>query len=342
MLIQILFCSVPSLSGRQILNRQRLMEKRKIGNSDLIIPPIVFGGNVFGWTLNESGSFDILDRYYDRGFTAIDTSNNYSHWVEGNVGGESETILGKWIKQKNNRGELVIMTKVGGHFRREDPPRTEGKYILEEVDKSLTRLQTDYIDLYQTHYDDKVTPVEETLRAYEELIKAGKVRYIGVSNISPERLTESMETSAQQGLPSYVSLQPEYNLYDRQKFEQEYRPLAEQYGLGVIPYYSLASGFLSGKYLKDDDFNKSARSTGVKQQYWNDRGKKIVTALVALAEQLNTTPSALALAWLLRQPTITAPIVSATKPTHLRAFSDAVRLPFTDEQLKLLYDASAY
>lgn len=318
------------------------MEKRKIGHSDLIIPPIIFGGNVFGWTLNESASFDILDRYCDRGFTAIDTANNYSYWVEGNVGGESETILGKWMKQKKNRKELVIMTKVGGHFRKEDPPRVDGKYILEEVDKSLQRLQTDYIDLYQTHYDDKVTPVEETLRAYEELIKTGKIRYIGASNISPDRLKESLEASTHQDLPAYVSLQPEYNLYDRQKFEQEYQSIAAQYGLGVIPYYSLASGFLSGKYLNEDDFNKSKRSGGVKQQYWNDRGKKIVTALVALAEQLNTTPSALALGWLLRQEGITAPIVSATKPTHLRAFSDAVKLKCTDDQLKVLYEASAY
>lgn len=318
------------------------MKKRKLGLTDLSIPPIVFGGNVFGWTLDEASSFDILDRYTDRGFTAIDTANNYSYWVDGNSGGESETILGKWMAQKKNRHDMVIMTKVGGHFKKEDPSNTKGAYIIAEVENSLRRLQTDYIDLYQTHYDDGVTPVEETLSAYASLIQAGKVRHIGVSNISTQRLVESLDLGRSSDLPLYATLQPHYNLYYRKEYEESYLSIVEQYGLGSIPYYSLASGFLSGKYVNEDDFNKSLRSKDVKEQYWNDRGKKVVTALVSIAAELKVQPAALALAWLLQRPGVVAPIASATKPTHLRAFSEAVKLVIPASFLDVLEDASAY
>src|SRR5690606_39190500 len=231
--------------------------KRQNANSDLFIEPIIFGGNVFGWTLNEEQSFEILDRFVDLGFNAIDTANNYSHWVPGNKGGESETIIGNWLKQRGKRDDLILMTKVGGRFGYDSKPNTKASYIKEQVELSLQRMQTDYIDLYQTHYDDVETPIEETLRAYEDLIKEGKVRYIGASNFTAERLTESLSTADHLNLPKYISLQPEYNLYDREKYEQEFEVIAAQNDLAVIPYYSLASGFLSGKYLSDDDFNKS-------------------------------------------------------------------------------------
>lgn len=318
------------------------MDKIKLGKTELDIAPIIFGGNVFGWTLDEKASFDILDEFLDYGFNAIDTANNYSFWIEGNQGGESETILGKWIAERKTREEIILMTKVGGPLHSDGSPNTTTKHILEQVDKSLERLQTDYIDLYQTHFDDESTPVDEALRAYDDLIQAGKVRYIGASNISPSRLEESLSLAEKNGLPRYDTLQPQYNLYDRQQFEEQYQDLASQHGLAVIPYYSLASGFLSGKYLTEDDFSKSARGQGVKDQYWNDRGKKLVTALSSIAEESGVSSSALALAWLLRQPTVAAPIASATKPPHLKAFADAVDLRLSDEKLNLLKEASSY
>lgn len=192
-----------------------MMDKRQLGSSSLDIVPLIFGGNVFGWTLDQDASFGILDAFKDLGFNAIDTANNYSHWVPGNKGGESETIIGNWLQERGGRDGVVLMTKVGGRFGYDSKPNVKGAYIKEEVENSLMRLRTDYIDLYQTHYDDEATPVEETLRAYEELIQEGKVRFIGASNMSPERLVESLDTSAEKGLPSYVSLQPEYNLVDR-------------------------------------------------------------------------------------------------------------------------------
>ena len=316
--------------------------KRQNANSDLFIEPIIFGGNVFGWTLNEGQSFEILDRFVDLGFNAIDTANNYSHWVPGNKGGESETIIGNWLKQRGKRDDLILMTKVGGRFGYDSKPNTKASYIKEQVELSLQRMQTDYIDLYQTHYDDVETPIEETLRAYEDLIKEGKVRYIGASNFTAERLTESLATADHLNLPKYVSLQPEYNLYDREKYEQEFEVIAAQNDLAVIPYYSLASGFLSGKYLSDDDFNKSARGEGIQKRYWNERGQRIVKALSEVSSAYRTSSSAVALAWLLARPSITAPIASATKEDHLQSFVAAVQLRLGEDAIQKLNEASTY
>ncbi|MVZ66716.1 aldo/keto reductase [Sphingobacterium sp. DK4209] len=316
--------------------------KRQIADSELFIDPIIFGGNVFGWTLDEKASFDILDRFVDLGFNAIDTANNYSHWVPGNKGGESEAIIGSWLQKRNKRDDLILMTKVGGRFGYDSKPNTKASYIKEQVELSLQRLQTDYIDLYQTHYDDIETPLEETLRAYEDLIKEGKVRYIGASNITGERLEESLSTSERLNLPKYISLQPEYNLYDRAQYERDYEVIAAQNNLAVIPYYSLASGFLSGKYLSDDDFNKSARGEGIQKRYWNERGQQIVKALSDVAAAYRTTSSSVALAWLLARPSITAPIASATKEEHLQSFVTAVQLRLGEDAIQKLNEASAY
>lgn len=318
------------------------MQKNSLKNTDLTIAPIIFGGNVFGWTLDEKASFEILDAFTDVGFNAVDTANQYSYWVPGNRGGESETILGKWLKARGNRDRIVVMTKVGGAFADSPTPNTTKAHIVEQVEESLKRLQTDYIDLYQTHFDQEETPVEETLRAYEDLIKIGKVRFIGASNLSPDRLRESLETSRSFDLPTYVSLQPEYNLYNRERFEREYKDIASVYELSVIPYFSLASGFLTGKYQSEEDFAKSARGEGVKKQYWNARGEKIVKALQYVAEAHQVAPAAVALHWLLRQETVAAPIASATKAIHLQPFVDAVSLQLSKEESILLDEASSY
>ena len=319
-----------------------MSNKIAFGNTDIQLVPLIFGGNVFGWTLDEEASFTILDQFLDLGFNAIDTANNYSHWVPGNQGGESESIIGNWLDARKNRDQVVLMTKVGGRFGYDTKPNTKAAYIKEQVELSLKRLKTDYIDVYQTHYDDETTGIEETLRAYEDLIQAGKVRYIGASNISPDRLEESLDIAQQKELPAYISLQPEYNLYDRDKFEKEYQALAAERDLAVIPYYSLASGFLSGKYLTDADFKKSARGEGIEKRYWNDRGRKIVEALNEVAAAYRTSASAVALAWLLEQPTIAAPIASATKKEHLESFVSAIQLRLGDEALEKLDNASAY
>lgn len=319
-----------------------MVTKNKLGKTDLEITPIVFGGNVFGWTLDERASFEILDAFVDRGFNAIDTANQYSYWIPGNKGGESETIIGNWLHERGGRDKIVLMTKVGGTFADNPTPNTSRSHIIEQVELSLKRLQTDYIDLYQTHFDQESTPVEETLRAYDELIKAGKVRYIGASNLSPSRLQESLEVSANQGLYAYTTLQPEYNLYSKEKFEKNYLPVAEAHDLAVIPYYSLASGFLTGKYQTENDFAKSPRGETVKKMYWNERGERIITAVRHIAAEQNTTASAVSLAWLLQQPKVAAPIASATKVIHLQAFQDAVNLTLSNEHLTLLAEATKY
>ncbi|MGO1785929.1 MAG: aldo/keto reductase [Sphingobacterium sp.] len=315
---------------------------RSLGETDLQVSPIIFGGNVFGWTLDERRSFKILDQFIDLGFNAIDTSNNYSHWVAGNQGGESETIIGNWLKSRPDRDRLVIMTKVGGRFGYQGHPNTTEKHIKQEVEKSLRRLNTDYIDLYQTHYDDLNTAPEETLRAYGELKKQGKIRYIGVSNIATDRLQESMRIAHTHDLPAYVSLQPEYNLYDRETYEQKYKSLVHNYQLAVIPYYALASGFLSGKYQSEADFVNSARGEGIKKRYWNDRGRRITTAIIETADHYQSKPAAIALAWLLAQQHVTAPIASATSELQLQDFISACHLRLESETLQKLNQASRY
>lgn len=313
------------------------MEKRKIKNTDLTIAPINFGGNVFGWTLDEKQSFDILDRFTEAGFNFIDTADTYSWWVNGK-GGQSEEIIGKWMKSRNNRNDIVLATKVGSQTK-EHGFDISRKHILKSVDESLQRLQTDHIDLYYTHFDDDTTPVEETLSAYDEIIKAGKVRYIAASNLSPERLKASFDATEKNNLPKYVALQPHYNLMEREGFEQNYAPLAEQFDLSVFPYWSLAAGFLTGKYRTEADLAKSARGEGVRK-YLNDKGLEVLKTLDQVSAKHNTTQGTVSLAWLLSNPLITAPIVSATSASQLETVFNAPKLVLDQEDIDLLNNAS--
>ena len=317
------------------------MEKRKLGNTELEVAPITFGGNVFGWTIDQEKSFEIIDAFVGAGFNFIDTSNNYSYWVKGNDGGESERIIGNWLKKRRIRDKVIITTKVGGRGKTTDKPNTSRKYIMQEVDKSLERLQTDYIDLYQTHYDDGITPVEETLSAYQDLIKEGKIRWIGASNFSLERLKESLEAAKKNNLPKYETLQPEYNLYKRKKYETLYEPVALQYNLGVINYYSLASGFLTGKYKSPDDLSQSQRGKDV-QKFMDERGMRILKTLDEISTEYKTTSAVVALAWLLQRPSVTAPIVSATSLSQLEAIIQAPLLNLSTSAVKRLNEASKY
>ncbi|MCS3528943.1 aldo/keto reductase [Chryseobacterium sp. JUb7] len=313
------------------------MEKRKIKNTDLSIAPINFGGNVFGWTLDEKQSFEILDQFIDGGFNFIDTADTYSWWVNGK-GGQSEEIIGKWMKSRANRHGLVVATKVGSETK-EHGFDISKKHILKSVDESLQRLQTDHIDIYYTHFDDNTTPVEETLSAYDEIIKAGKVRYIAASNLSPERLEESFDVAEKNNLPKYVALQPHYNLLEREKFEKDYASLVEKYNLSAFPYWSLAAGFLTGKYRSESDFSQSQRGEGVKK-YLNAKGLEVLKALDEISAKHNTKQASVALAWLLANPLITAPIVSATSKSQLETLFEAPKIKLTQEDLDLLNNAS--
>jgi aryl-alcohol dehydrogenase-like predicted oxidoreductase len=314
------------------------MEKRKLGKSGLEVAPLAFGGNVFGWTVDETTSFALLDAFVDAGFNLIDTADVYSTWVQSHKGGESETIIGKWLKRSGNRAKVIIATKVG----KEMGPNSQGlskAYILQAVEDSLQRLQTDYIDLYQSHDDDPETPFEETLETYDQLIRQGKVRAIGASNYSAQRLAESLEVSEQTGYPRYECLQPLFNLYDRVDYEKELEPLCREKGLGVISYFSLASGFLTGKYRSKDDLAKSARGNIV-EKYLNARGFRIVEALDRVAQQHNMTPAKVALAWLISQPTITAPIASATNLEQLNELIEAATIGLDPSVIEQLNQAS--
>jgi aryl-alcohol dehydrogenase-like predicted oxidoreductase len=316
------------------------MKTRRLGDTDLAIVPVVFGGNVFGWTADEARSFELLDAFVDRGFNCIDTADVYSRWVPGHAGGESETIIGKWLKQTGKRDQVVLLTKVG----MEMPGVGKGlakKYILAEVETSLKRLQTDTIDLYQSHTDDQSVALEETLEAYAQLIDAGKVRYIGASNYTGARLAEAEDLAEREKLPAYKTLQPEYNLHARQGYEQDLAPVAAKYGLGVIPYFTLASGFLTGKYQSIEDA-KGAKREAMVQKYFDERGKKILKALQQVSEETGAEQAAVSLAWLLEQPTITAPIASATSVQQMDALFAAVELKLSAAQVALLTDASAY
>ncbi|HML96190.1 MAG TPA: aldo/keto reductase [Thermodesulfobacteriota bacterium] len=315
------------------------MEMRKLGNSDLYTAPVVMGGNVFGWTIDEKQSFAVLDEFTGLGFNAVDTADVYSRWGRGNEGGESETIIGKWMKERGNRGNILLISKVG--YDMGEGKNISRKYILKQVDSSLKRLRTDHIDLYFTHQDDDVTPVEETLSAHEELIKAGKVRWIGASNLSPERLRESLAASAAKGLPRYEVFQPEYNLYDRQGFEEGVGPVCKEHGLGVIVYFALARGFLTGKYRSEADLGKSVRGRGIKD-YLGERGMRILRALDETAEKHGVSQAAVSLAWLMAKPPVTAPIASATRTDHLKSFTEAAGLRLDSEDMSRLDEASAY
>ncbi len=315
------------------------MQKRALGKSGLEIVPLVFGGNVFGWTADEATSFRLLDAFVDRGFDAIDTANVYSVWIPGHQGGESEAILGKWFAQSGKRDKVVLATKVG--FKMGDGSQGLKKdYIVRSVEDSLKRLQTDVIDLYQAHTDDADTPLDETLGAYDQLIKSGKVRAIGASNYKGPRLQEAEQVAQSHGLPAYTTLQPEYNLYDRKAYETDLAPVAEQFGLGVIPYFSLASGFLTGKYQSLEETKGAKRAARV-EKYFDERGMRILKALKQVSEETGAQQASVALAWLLAQPTITAPIASATSVEQMDALFAAVDLNLTEPQLKVLTEASS-
>lgn len=311
---------------------------KKLGKSDLMVSPLMFGGNVFGWTIDESESFKILDSFVNGGFNFIDTADTYSRWAPGNKGGESETIIGNWMKKAGKRKEVIIATKLGGDVGK--GKNLKAGYVKEAAEASLKRLHTDHIDLYQTHYDDPQTPVEETMTALNQLIGEGKVRYIGASNLSAERIKASNDFARKNNLQPYVSLQPLYNLYDREKFENEYLKMVTDEGLAVLPYYSLASGFLSGKYRNEADLQKSARGEGIGKKYLNDKGYQILKAMDKVAAQLKVSLSEIAIAWLLQKPFITSAIASATNEKQLHELMNATNLKLTNEQMKELDQAS--
>jgi aryl-alcohol dehydrogenase-like predicted oxidoreductase len=315
------------------------MNLRPLGRSELSIAPLMLGGNVFGWNVDEGTSLAILDAFVATGFNAIDTADSYSRWVSGHRGGESETAIGRWLKKSGKRDKVAIATKVGSDMGEGKSLRKE--YILRAAEASLKRLQTDRIDLYQTHFDDDVTPVEETLAAYAQLIKDGKVRAIGASNVSPARLSESLAASAKLGIPRYETLQPLYNLADRKGFETEYAPLCREHGLGVIPYYGLAAGFLTGKYKSKEDAATNASRGGRVKGYFDARGEAILKALRGVAEAHKATPAQVALAWLIAQPLVTAPIASATSLAQLDDLMQAPRLKLSAADMAALDKASA-
>ena len=315
------------------------MERRKLGKSDIEVAPLAFGGNVFGWTVDEPAAFRLLDAFVDAGFNLIDTADVYSVWVPGNHGGESETIIGKWLKRSGRRKDVLIATKVGNVMSPEKKGLSKA-YISRAVEDSLRRLQTDSIDLYQSHVDDPATPIEETLEAYAELMRAGKVRAIGASNFTAERLAQSLAVSKQRGLPSYVSLQPHYNRAERADYETKLEPVCVQNGLGVIPYFALASGFLTGKYRSEADLSKSARGSRVKK-YLDERGLRILSGLDEVSARLGSTPARVALAWLMARPSITAPIASATDLDQLKDLIAATELELDRDSIEILNRASA-
>lgn len=314
------------------------MDKRRLGRSDLMVSPLCLGGNVFGWTADEAMSFRLLDAYVDAGLNFIDTADVYSTWAPGNSGGESETIIGKWLKARGNRDRIVIATKVGSEMA-PDRKGLSKSYIRSAVEDSLRRLQTDVIDLYQSHRDDTDTPQQETLEAYAELIREGKVRAIGSSNFTAARMREALAISAEYGLPRYESLQPKYNLYDRSEYEAELEPLCRKEEIGVIPYYGLASGFLTGKYRSEADFGKSVRG-GRMAAYLNERGKRILSALDDVAARKDSTPAQVALAWLMARPGLTAPIASATSVEQLQDIAKATKLRLDEAEITELDKAS--
>ncbi|MFL5562629.1 MAG: aldo/keto reductase [Gemmatimonadaceae bacterium] len=315
-------------------------QQRPLGRTGFSIAPLALGTNVFGWTIDEPTSFSVLDAFVDAGFDAIDTADAYSKWAPGNKGGESETIIGNWLRRDpSKRGRVHILTKVGSEMG----PGRKGlskRWIEQAVEDSLRRLHIDTIDLYQSHWPDPDTPYEETLSAYARLLQAGKVRAIGASNLDAAQLTEALRVAEEKKLPRYETLQPEYNLYSRERFEDGLQEIAIREGLGVITYYSLASGFLSGKYRSRDDLSKSARGSGV-AKYLDDRGMRILDALDDVGRRQSAQPAEIALAWLMQRPGVTAPIASATSREQLASLVHAAEVRLTSEDLAQLDAASA-
>jgi len=316
------------------------MQLRTLGRSNLQVSPLAFGGNVFGWTADEAMSFRLLDAWLDAGFNFVDTADVYSRWVPGHTGGESETLIGKWFRQTGKRNRVVLATKLG-------KPMGEGKqglspaYIREAVDASLRRLKCDHIDLYQSHDDDADTPLADTAEAFAALIEAGKVRVIGASNFTAPRLAEALDVAEKAGLPRYESLQPLYNLYDRAVFEKELEPLCLERGVGVINFYALAAGFLTGKYRSEADAAKSARGASTTKKYLNPRGLRILDALDKAAKATGAMPGQIALAWQIARPSVTAPIASATSIAQLNELVAAAELKLDAEIVAMLDKASA-
>ena len=315
------------------------MEKRRLGGSGIEMPPLMFGGNVFGWTIDEATSFRLLDALIAAGFNAIDTADVYSVWVRGHQGGESETVIGNWLKRRGRRDDMIIATKLGSQMGSGEKGLSRA-WIMKEVDASLKRLQTDTIDLYQAHRDDPDTPQEETAQAFADLVKQGKVRAIGASNFSAARLKSALDISRKLGLPRYESLQPHYNLVERRAYEAELEPLCQAEGLGVINYYALAAGFLTGKYRSAADLSKSQRGGGVRS-YLNEHGFRVLKALDDTAARHNATPAQVALAWLIARPSVTAPIASATSLEQLQEILKAVELKLDVQDIEALDTASA-
>jgi aryl-alcohol dehydrogenase-like predicted oxidoreductase len=315
------------------------MKRHRLGRTNFEVAPLAFGGNVFGWTADEPTSFRLLDAFVDAGGNLIDTANSYSRWVPGHQGGESEAIIGRWIARRGRHDDVVVATKVGadmgqgGKCLRRD-------YIVQAAEESLRRLQVEAIDLYQSHWDDENTPLDETLDAYARLIQQGKVKAIGASNLTAARLAQALDVSGREGLPRYDTLQPPYNLYDRATFEGELRDLCLREDIGVITYFSLAAGFLTGKYRSEADYAKSARGPGMKK-YLNERGVRILDALDDVAARLHATPASVSLAWLMAQPGVDAAIASATSLSQLRQLIAATRLSLDEVDRQQLDDASA-
>jgi aryl-alcohol dehydrogenase-like predicted oxidoreductase len=320
------------------------MQLRPLGRSGLATAPLAFGGNVFGWTADEAASFRLLDAFVDAGFNMIDTADVYSRWAPGHAGGESESVIGRWLAQSGKRDRVLIATKVGKPMGAEGEGRAglSPKWIRQAVDDSLRRLQTDHIDLYQSHDDDPATPFEDTLATYAELIRAGKVRAIGASNHSAARLGEALDTSERLGLPRYETVQPLYNLIDREPYEAGLEALVRERGLGVINFFGLARGFLTGKYRSEADLALSPRGAGVKAAYFNERGFRILAALDAAAVAERATPAQVALAWQMARPGITAPIASATTVAQFDELARAAALTLSAATRAALDDASAW
>ena len=315
------------------------MKMRPLGRSGLLVPPLCFGCNVFGWTVDEAASFRLLDKVLEAGINFLDTADVYSRWVPGHTGGESETIIGKWMKLRGNRDKIILATKVGMDMG-DGKVGLKPDYIARAVEDSLRRLQTEVIDLYQSHKDDETTPQEETLAAYDKLIKAGKVRVIGASNFSAERLQAALDIAKAHNLPRYESLQPEYSLAERNSYEGALQRVCESNDVGVITFFSLAAGFLTGKYRSEADFGKSPRGQRGIPKYMNERGLRILAGLDAVAKETGAEPASIALAWLLAKPSVTAPIASATKPEHVDTLVAATRLTLTPDQVARLNAAS--